>query len=113
MLNNLVLVGRTVEDLTVVTLDSGLKTCRMVIAVQRGFKNQDGEYDVDFVPVVLWDGIAEAVASNCKKGSVVGVKGRVQVRLIEVKDIKLNILEVVGERVSFINVKRPEIEESV
>ena len=78
-----------------------------------GFKNQDGEYDVDFIPVVLWDGIAEAVANNCKKGSVVGVKGRIQIRQIEVKEIKLNVLEVVGERVSFINIKRPDALESV
>ena len=113
MLNNLVLVGRTVEDLTVVTLDSGLKTCRMVIAVQRGFKNQDGEYDVTLFQLYYgWDCWAVA-ANNCKKGSVVGVKGRIQVRQIEVKEIKLNILEVVGERVSFINIKRPDALESV
>lgn len=106
MLNNVVLVGRTVEDLTIVTLENGLKTCKLVLAVQRGFKNEDGNYDTDFIPITLWEGIAQATANNCKKGSVIGVKGRLQTRIIEIGDVKLKSIDLIGERVSFINLKK-------
>lgn len=106
MLNNVILVGRTVEDIKIVTLDNGLKTCKFTLAVSRSFKNEQGEYDTDFIPVHLWEGIAEAAAENCKKGSVIGIKGRIQTRNIEVEGVKLKNIDIIGERVTFINLKK-------
>lgn len=107
MLNNVVLVGRTVEDLEVITTDNGLKTCRMVLACQRPFKNgETGEYDTDFIPVQLWQVVAEMTANNCKKGSTVAVKARLAMRNNEVNGTKIKTLEVIGERVIYINTKR-------
>lgn len=110
MLNNVILVGRLVEDPEVRKLDSGLSVCTITLAVTRGFKNSNGEVDVDFIKCTLWEGIASAAAEYCKKGSIIGVKGR----LIS-KDYVLpnnndgdekiiKIVEVVGERVSFIKI---------
>lgn len=53
MLNQIVLVGRIVED---PTLEEGKG--KMTIAVQRSFKNAEGEYETDFIPVTLWNGLA-------------------------------------------------------
>jgi len=106
MFNSVILIGRTVEDLNVVTLDSGLKTCRMTLACQRSFKNQEtGEYETDFIPIQLWSVVAEAAGQNCKKGSTVAVKARLITRTVETEGVKLRNIEVVGERVIFINLK--------
>jgi len=107
MLNNVILIGRTVEDLEVITTENGLKTCRMVLACQRPFKNgETGEYDTDYIPVQLWQAVAEMTASNCKKGSTVAIKGRLATRTTDVNGVKIRQIEVIGERVIYINTKR-------
>ena len=68
MLNNVILVGRTVDEPKLVTLKDGVVVCNLTLAVVRPFKSQDtGEYETDFIPVVLWRGIAESVVEYCKK----------------------------------------------
>lgn len=80
--------------------------CNLTLAVVRPFKSQDtGEYETDFIPVVLWRGIAESVVEYCKKGSIIGVKGRLMMKFIEVDNKKYKTIEVIGERVTFINLK--------
>jgi len=111
LLNNVILVGRTVEDLKLVTTENGYKTTRMVLACQRGFKNQEtGEYDTDFIPIQLWQVAAEMVCENCKKGSTLAVKARLSTRTIEHEGFKIKTVEVIGERVIFINLKSPASE---
>jgi len=106
MLNSVILIGRTVEDLKVVTTENGLKTCKMTLACQRGFKNQEsGEYDTDFIPVQLWQIVAEMTSQNVKKGSTVAVKARLSTRNVEFEGMKFKTVEVIGERVIFINLK--------
>ena len=68
----------------------------------RSYKNMNGEYETDFIPVTLWQGIAEQTTNYCKKGDLVGVKGRLQVREGKV--------EVVAEKVTFLS-SRKENEE--
>ncbi|MCK9471293.1 MAG: single-stranded DNA-binding protein [Bacilli bacterium] len=107
MLNNVILVGRTVEDLEVITTDNGLKTCKMVLACQRPFKNQEThEYDTDFITVQLWQVVAEMTSQNCKKGSTVAVKARLATRVNDVNGTKIKMIEVIGERVIYINTKK-------
>lgn len=109
MLNNVILIGRTVEDLQVVTTDSGLKTCRMVLACQRPFKNQEtNEYDTDFIPVQLWQAVAEMTSQYCKKGSTVAVKARLAVKTVDINGTKIKQIDVIGERVIYINTKNNE-----
>lgn len=107
MLNNVVLIGRTVEDLEVVTTEAGLKTAQLVLACQRPFKNQvTGEYDTDFIPIQLWRVVAEMTAENCKKGSTIAVRARLVTRTKEVEGTKIRTVEVIGERVIYINTKK-------
>ena len=112
MLNNVIIVGRLVDDPVVKTLDSGLSVCNVVLAVTRSFKNPDGEYDTDFIRCSLWEGVANAMSDYCTKGSVIGVKGRLVSRENEVgleeggEKKKITTVEVVGDRVSFIDVKK-------
>ena len=108
MLNNLILVGRIVDDVKMTIIDSGQKVANFTLAVQRPFKNEDDEYDTDFFPIQLWQGVAEIARDYCTKGSTVGIKGRLSAKTIDVQGLKIKTLDVIGERIAFINMKREE-----
>ena len=70
----------------------------------RSFKNMNGEYETDFINCVLWDSVAKSTVEYCKKGSIVGVKGRVQSRTVEKEDTtKRYYLEIIAEKVTFLS----------
>ena len=71
-----------------------MKTSYITLAVPRSFKNADGIYETDFIPVRLYKGIAENAVDYCKKGDLLGVKGRVQTKQEEDK----TIIEIVADR---------------
>lgn len=103
MLNQTVIVGRLVSDPELRETDNGNKVTNVTIAVPRSFKNINGEYDTDFVSCVLWKGIAESTANYCKKGDLVGVKGRLQTREYETDNEKRKVVELVAEKVTFLS----------
>lgn len=109
MLNQSILVGRIVREPEVKETENGSKVTNLTLAVQRSYKNINGEYDCDFIPCVLWRGIAENTAEYCKKGDLIGVRGRIQTRNYELPDeTKKSIVEVVAERVTFLSSKKAE-----
>ena len=99
MLNQIVLVGRLVENPKVEKEDEKEKSV-ITLAVQRNYKNEDGVYETDFINCVLWNGIASNTAEWCKKGDLIGVKGRVQGN-----DGKI---EIIAEKVTFLSSKKNE-----
>lgn len=104
MVNQLILVGRLTKDPETKILEDGRKVSDVVLAVQRGFKNMDGNYDTDFIKVSVWEGLATAVESYCIKGTMIAVKARVQTYKYEIDDDKkLNMLEVIAERITFLS----------
>ena len=108
MLNQTVIVGRIVKDLELHETENGNKVTQMTLAVPRSFKNMNGEYDTDYIPCVLWKGVAENTAEYCKKGDLVGIKGRIQTSQYEQDDEVKYVTEVVAEKVTFLSTKRPE-----
>lgn len=106
MLNQIVLVGRLVQDPEIKELENGMRTSYITLAVSRSWKNADGIYETDFIPCLLYKGIAENTTKYCKKGDVIGVKGRVQTKQEEDK----TIIEIVAEKVTFLS-SRKETEE--
>jgi single-strand DNA-binding protein len=105
MLNQTVIVGRLVEDPEVKELESGKKVANITLAVPRSYKNEDGEYDTDFLNCTLWSGIAENTAEYCRKGDLLGVKGRIQSRVIEDGKTKNSVMDIVAEKVTFLSSK--------
>lgn len=97
MLNQTVLVGRLVKDPEVTETENGKKVSNITLAIPRSYKNKDGEYDTDFIRCILWNGIAENTAEYCKKGDLIGVKGRIGSN--EEK------MEVVAEKITFLSSK--------
>ena len=102
MLNQVVLVGRIVYDLELKKNDSGKKYLSLVLAIPRSFKNIEGTYDTDFIRCIVWDNVASNTSEYCKKGDIVGLKGRLQSRIVEKNEKRENIMEVIGEKVTFL-----------
>ena len=99
MLNNAMLVGRLVSEPQIFETKKGIKSS-ITLAVPRSYKNENGEYDTDFVPCILWNGIAENTFNYCKKGDMVGVKGRIQ--------SNENGIELIAEKLTFLSSKKEE-----
>ena len=109
MLNQVVLVGRLTSDLEAKELEDGKKVTNMTLAIPRSFKNAEGEYETDFGECTLWNNIAENTAEYCKKGDIVGVKGRLQTNNYEKEDgSKVFKLDVVAEKVTFLSSRSKE-----
>ena len=95
-MNQVIMVGRIVkietEEKTIVT-----------IAVTRQFKNSDGEYETDFVPVMLLGTVSETTLEYCKKGDIIGIRGRVQ--------MEEGKIVLVADRVTFLSSKKDDKDE--
>ena len=108
MLNQIVLVGRLTRDITVNKSDKGNKVATLSLAIPRSFKNSEGVYDTDFIDCVLFDNIADNTSEYCKKGDIVGVKGRVQSRVVEKDNEKEYLTEIIAEKVTFLSSKKED-----
>lgn len=103
MLNQIVLVGRIVRTPELRVTENGRKTATVTLAVPRSYKNMEGEYDTDFLDCILWTNVAENTTEYCQTGDMVGVKGRVQTRVILNEDgTKKKKTEIVAEKVTFL-----------
>lgn len=106
-MNNMsMLIGRLVSDLQINETDNGRKACNITLAVPRSYKNNEGIYETDFIPVVLYSGIAEKTAEYCKKGDLIAVKGSLQSENFTADGYK--IIKLVAEKVSFLSSKPKE-----
>jgi len=107
MMNNYMCVGRIVSDPEIKELESGKKVSSITVAVQRSYKNAEGEYEADFIDCTLWDSIAGTTAEYCKKGDMIGVKGRLESRIYEdAEGNKKKRMEVIADKVSFLSSSR-------
>ena len=107
MMNQIVLVGRLVGDVEVKELESGKRVANAVLAVPRSFKNENGEYDTDFIDIVIWNSIADNTAEYCRKGDIIGIKGRLETNNYETENGgKRKSTQVVAERVTFLSSRK-------
>lgn len=83
MINNVVLVGRMTRDAELRYTPSNQAVATFTLAVNRNFKNQNGEREADFISVVIWRQQAENLANWAKKGTLIGITGRIQTRNYE------------------------------
>ena len=74
-MNKSIIMGRLTADPELRQTQSGIATCRFTVAVNRRFKNANGEYDADFISCVAWRQTAEFVSRYFSKGSMICVEG--------------------------------------
>ncbi len=104
IINTVVLIGRLAGEPTLTETKENKNRTVIDLAVPRSFKNQNGIYETDFFRCILWNGIAKRVKEYCKKGDLVCVKGRLQVREYFTEEAeKKYITEVIAETISFIS----------
>lgn len=108
MLNQVVLVGRLTSDPELYQTENGKKVARMVLAVPRSYKNVEGEYETDFISCKLWQVVAQNTVDYCKKGDLVGIRGRIETYNYETEDGKKYLTEVVADKVTFLSSKKAD-----
>lgn len=103
MINNVTLVGRLTKDPELRYTPNGVANCRFTLAVNRTFKNQNGEQEADFIQCVAWRKAAENLSNFQKKGSLIGIVGRIQTGSFEGQDGKrVYTTEVIAESIQFL-----------
>jgi len=103
MINRVVLVGRLTKDPELRYTPSGVPMARFTVAVNRAFSNQQGEKEADFIGCIAWRKQAENLANFMKKGSLIGVEGRIQTGSYEGQDGKrVYTTDVVADAVQFL-----------
>jgi single-strand DNA-binding protein len=107
-MNKVSLVGRLTKDPELRLTTEGAQVGNFTLAVNRIWKNADGERKADFIPVVIWRKQAEHCAKYLCKGSLVSVEGRIQVRRYEREGRTQWMTEVVAESVQFLDRRREE-----
>ena len=103
MVNQIVLVGRIARAPETKTTETGKKVATLTLAVPRNYKNANGEHDTDFLDCTLWSAVAESTSEYCKTGDMIGVKGRLQSRIIDTPEgVKKRKTEIIAEKVTFL-----------
>lgn len=98
MLNNVSLVGRVVRDVELRYTPSNVAVATFTLAVNRTFKNENGEREADFINCVMWRQQAENLANWAKKGALIGITGRIQTRSYDNQQgQRVYVTEVVAE----------------
>lgn len=98
MLNSVVLVGRLTRDAELRYTPNNQAVATFTLAVNRQFKNQNGEREADFINCVIWRQQAENLANWAKKGALIGITGRIQTRNYENQQgQRVYVTEVVAE----------------
>lgn len=106
MINSVVLTGRLTAAPELNRTPSNVSVVQGTVAVNRNFKNQNGEREADFINFVAWRGAADLIAQYCGKGSLIGITGRIQTRNYENQQgQRVYVTEVVVNEVTFLETK--------
>lgn len=105
-MNRIVLVGRLTRDPELSRTKNEVAVATFTLAVDDRIKDANGQKTTTFIGVTVWNNQADNVAKFCRKGSLVGVDGRIHQRTFERRDgTKASIIEVIADSVSFLEPK--------
>lgn len=103
-MNKVFLIGNLTRDPEMRSTQSGVPVCNFSIAVNRRFKNANGEQETDFLNVIAWRQLAELCSKYLAKGRKVAVTGSIQTRQYEAKDgSKRTAWDIVADEVEFLS----------
>lgn len=106
MINNVTLVGRLTKDPDLRFTSSGTAVATFTLAVNRNYTSQNGNREADFINCVIWRKPAETMANLAKKGSLIGVVGRIQTRSYENQQRqRIYVTEVVADNFQLLESK--------
>lgn len=94
MYNKVILIGRLVAAPELHKTSTDKSVARVTVAVNRRYKDQNGERETDFVNVVVWGKLAETMASYASKGSLISLDGEIRTRRYEKNGVMQYVTEV-------------------
>jgi single-strand DNA-binding protein len=110
-MNKVLLLGRVTQDIELKATASGTEVADFTLAVNRNYKNAEGNYEADFINCVSYKGLAKTISTYVKKGDRLAVEGRLQTRTYQNKEGKnVKVSEVIVENIDFIETKKKEHE---
>lgn len=113
MINNVSLTGRITKDLEKHQTNKGTSVVNFSLAVDRRFKDSNGNREADFIGIQAWGMTADLLCKYCGKGSLIGIEGRIQTRNYENNQgQRVYVTEVVAENVTFLDSKRNNNDQS-
>ena len=111
MINQNVIVGRIINSPILVENDN-LKYTTLSISVPRRYKNNNDEQEFDCINTILIGGIAENTLKYCEKGSLIGIKGRLETRKVNPNEEINYVTEIVAEKVTILSNDKGEDDEN-
>ncbi len=112
-MNKTILIGRNVKEIEYRTTTSGKGVTAFTIAVNRDFKNANGETEADFINCVAYGKTAELLSKYVKKGDRLAVEGRIQTRNYDNQEgKKVYVTEVIVQNIEFLEPKTNNKEET-
>ena len=102
-MNHIVIIGRLTKDPELRYTPNGVAVGSFTVAVDRPINNDNGEREADFIPIVVWRKLAENCANHLRKGRLVAVEGRLQIRTYEKDGQNRRIAEIVASEVKFLD----------
>ena len=105
-MNKSILIGRVTKDIELKSTTSGKYVCTFTLAVNRDYKNADGNYDADFINCVAYGQQAETISKFVNKGDKFGVIGKIATRNYEKDGSKVYVTEIIVESFDFLESKK-------
>lgn len=103
-MNKIIITGNLCKDIDLRYSPSNIAVVQNTVAVRNDFKNANGDYDSEFINIVVWRQAAEFLSKYAAKGSKVLVEGRLTNRSYDKQDgTKGYITEVVAEKIELLN----------
>jgi single-strand DNA-binding protein len=108
-MNKIILIGRLTKDIEIRYTQNQKEVVSFDLAVNRNYKNANGEYDTDFFKCIAWGNLAKTIQTYTSKGSQIAIEGRVENRKYQAQDgTNRYVTEVVVEGVHLIDFKKSE-----
>lgn len=108
-MNKVIIIGRNTKDIELKTTGAGTSVVEFSVAVDRTFKNANGERECDFFNCVAFSKLAETISRYVKKGDKIGIDGRLQTRNYTNREGKtVYVTEIIVENVEFLQTKKEE-----
>lgn len=108
-MNKIILIGRMSKDIEIRYTQNQKEVGSFDLAVNRNYKNANGEYDTDFFKCIAWGNLAKTIHTYTSKGSQIAIEGRVENRTYQANDgTNRYVTEVVVEGVHLIDFKKNE-----
>ena len=108
MINQVVLVGRTTKDIQLAYTTNNKAYAKFTLAVNRLFKDGQGNQQADFIRIVVWNKQAENAAKFVKKGDLIGVTGRIETGSYDDNGITRYTTDVLASSITFLESKKQQ-----